>query len=291
MDIEITGTYPIIIDGQEIGSVSVTREGLFWVFVAQSEMLEDILRLSVFGEGSEGYLGVMTPEGGNLRLKKKLSRSGVSGFPTTIEYAGRSGEPNAVPSDSAADEPALQADIAADTVPTGAFSAGDKAEVNDNASADEKYSPVDVDDDDTPPAAKKENDSAGAQEHYNPVDVEDDSMSDNDSSSMIEKRVTPQESVMPPPASHVRLQNDLSWRPCALPCSVFSDVTVKMAMGEMKGAMIANEGNYTLLAVPLSLAHEIDQHSIRYFNKTTQIGETTYVVCRIRDGKPYEASR
>ena len=93
MEMELTGSYPIIIDGSQSGKVEITRDGLFWCFCAESERLGDeILRLSVYGDGGEGYLGVMEPEGQKLHLKKKLSRSVLAAFPKVITHGGRQGE-------------------------------------------------------------------------------------------------------------------------------------------------------------------------------------------------------
>lgn len=98
MENELTGCYPIIINGSQRGSLEVTREGLFWCFSAESEKLGDeIVRLSVYGDGGEGYLGVMEPEGEKLHLKKKLSRSVLAAFPKLITHGGRQGEDVMVP--------------------------------------------------------------------------------------------------------------------------------------------------------------------------------------------------
>lgn len=93
MEKELTGNYPIIIDGRETGRISVDREGLFWCFEASSEMCDGIIRLSVYGDGKEGYLGVMEPRGNGLRLRRKLSRAGLTAFPNSITHGGRQGEP------------------------------------------------------------------------------------------------------------------------------------------------------------------------------------------------------
>lgn len=92
MDYELTGCYPIILDGSEKGTVTVNREGLFWHFEAKCEMRDELLRLSVYGGGSEGYLGVLEPLNGELRLTKMLSKNSLAGFPETISYATRAGE-------------------------------------------------------------------------------------------------------------------------------------------------------------------------------------------------------
>lgn len=91
MENEISGTYPIILDGAEVGTLTVTKQGAFWVFEADCQWQAEIVRLSVFGGGQTSYLGIMDPVGNRLRLKKKLSRAAVAGFPQQISHAGRQG--------------------------------------------------------------------------------------------------------------------------------------------------------------------------------------------------------
>lgn len=83
--------YPLIVEGQELGKLNVEKEGLFTVFEAQSRMCDGLLRLSVYGQGQEAYLGLMQPWSGGLYLKRKLSRSQLRGFPEKIEYAAPAG--------------------------------------------------------------------------------------------------------------------------------------------------------------------------------------------------------
>lgn len=83
--------YPIIIEGKETGYISVEEKGIMTEFYARCRDEGRILRLSLFGE-CEGYLGVMTPDGGgNMLLKKRMSRAAMSDFPKQIECAGESG--------------------------------------------------------------------------------------------------------------------------------------------------------------------------------------------------------
>lgn len=96
MEKELSGSYPIVIDDRETGTINVAHEGLFWCFEATSELSGDIVRLSVYGDGGEGYLGVMEPRDGQLRLKKRLSRSAVSSFPCPITHGGRQGSAHRV---------------------------------------------------------------------------------------------------------------------------------------------------------------------------------------------------
>ena len=89
--------YPLILDGREAGEVRVTREGGWTVFEAVCAAVEGIVRISVYGEGREGYLGVLTPDGEGLSLSRRFSRSALSGFPARIEFAARAGMPCEAP--------------------------------------------------------------------------------------------------------------------------------------------------------------------------------------------------
>lgn len=83
--------HPIIIDGNAAGSLTVTEDGLFTVFEATLPGYVELLRLSVYGGGREGYLGVMQPWSGGLYLRRRLSRSELRRMPEVIEYAAPAG--------------------------------------------------------------------------------------------------------------------------------------------------------------------------------------------------------
>ena len=83
---------PIRLDGAVKGTLTVTREGLITLFEARCEDPGRLVRLSVYGGGKEGYLGVMGPERGALSLARRISRTGMSGFPEKIEYAAEAGQ-------------------------------------------------------------------------------------------------------------------------------------------------------------------------------------------------------
>ena len=55
-------TYPVLINGEKKGTLAISREGLTTRFDAKCEDPGTLVRLSVYGGGREGYLGVMTPE-------------------------------------------------------------------------------------------------------------------------------------------------------------------------------------------------------------------------------------
>ena len=90
-------TCPIRLRGETRGTLTVMEEGLATVFSARCEDPGRLVRLSVYGEGREGYLGVMEPENGALVLRRKLTRAAMAGFPEKIEYAAEAGSAAAAP--------------------------------------------------------------------------------------------------------------------------------------------------------------------------------------------------
>lgn len=96
--------YPIIIDGAEAGTLNVTVEGLFTVFEANVQAREGLVRLSVYGGGQEGYLGVMQPWSGGLYLRRRLSRRECAALPREIEYAGLAGAADMVREEAAPEQ-------------------------------------------------------------------------------------------------------------------------------------------------------------------------------------------
>lgn len=84
--------YPVILSGKKCGELTVERQGLFTVFSARCADPGGLVRLSVYGPGGEGYLGVMEPQNGELRLYRRLSRAGAEAFPDSVEYAAEAGK-------------------------------------------------------------------------------------------------------------------------------------------------------------------------------------------------------
>ena len=87
--------YPVYIDGKKAGRLTVCRQGLYTVYSARVEKREGLLRLSVYGQGREGRLGLMQPGDKCLYLERRLSNEAQRGFPRRIEYAAPSGERSA----------------------------------------------------------------------------------------------------------------------------------------------------------------------------------------------------
>lgn len=90
-------TYPVLLCGEKKGTLAVSREGLTTRFDAKCEDPGTLVRLSVYGGGREGYLGVMTPENGVLTLHRRLTRAALAAFPAEIEFAAEAGRKSAAP--------------------------------------------------------------------------------------------------------------------------------------------------------------------------------------------------
>ena len=86
------GVYPVIIDSAVCGKLKVEREGAYTRFTARCPMRAEVIRLSVYGEGREGYLGVPLPEDGEMCLVKRFSPAALRDFPEKIDHCGLAGE-------------------------------------------------------------------------------------------------------------------------------------------------------------------------------------------------------
>ena len=83
--------YPLLIDGERSGSLTVSVDGLFTVFEAAAGPQDTLVRISVYGGGEEGYLGVMQPWSGGLYLRRRFSRGEMRRMTSVIEYAAPAG--------------------------------------------------------------------------------------------------------------------------------------------------------------------------------------------------------
>jgi len=60
--------------------------------VADCVSFGGVIRISVYGGGMEGYLGVPMPVNGRLHLDKRMSPAAMSAFPKEIERCSLAGE-------------------------------------------------------------------------------------------------------------------------------------------------------------------------------------------------------
>ena len=84
--------YPVFEGTEQIGTLTVRREGLYAVFSASLPLLEGLQRLWLCGERKSVCLGVLTPRQGMLRLEKRLSRAACAKLPSPLLCASLSPE-------------------------------------------------------------------------------------------------------------------------------------------------------------------------------------------------------
>lgn len=100
------GSCPVLFEGRECGSLRAYERGCLTVFEAEALDPGGVVRLSVYGGGREGYLGVMLPAGeGRVALRRSLSRSALRSFPERLEYAAPAGAAPSVPEPEPEHEP------------------------------------------------------------------------------------------------------------------------------------------------------------------------------------------
>ena len=85
------GTWPLRLGGKECGSVTASRRGAYTLFTARADWTGGLTRISLYGGGREGVLGVLAPDGEGVSLRRTLSRSELAAFPAEPEYAAESG--------------------------------------------------------------------------------------------------------------------------------------------------------------------------------------------------------
>ncbi len=85
--------FPILDNGTRIGTLTVTREGLYTRFAAEIPAREGLQRLWLCSEQAAACLGLFTPEGDRLRLCRRLSRAELRALPAPLCYAALTAPP------------------------------------------------------------------------------------------------------------------------------------------------------------------------------------------------------
>ena len=86
---------PIYNGTERVGTLSVRREGLYAVFRAELPLRDGLQRLWLCGEEESFCLGVLQPQGGRLRLEKRLSRAACAALPRPLLRASLQNAPPA----------------------------------------------------------------------------------------------------------------------------------------------------------------------------------------------------
>lgn len=280
MELELSGCYPIILDGEDTGQVSVSREGLFWRFEARCKMREELLRLSVYGQGAEGYLGVMEPVDGELWLSKKLSRNGLSGFPPVISYATRAGETPPMLAISEGAEEAPHSEGAEELPRSEAedFPRNARETLPTESEAPPCTESFGLPRGEAPPQTHGDTEALpqGDAGSNSPQEAESEAVADED---------LPPEDDKPPPAAHsppLLKSRANEWRHCPLPCSLFSDMGAKFVCAGISGAFMRDAEGGIILAVPEDTAAALPENNILIFSETEIIWGRRYALATVK---------
>ena len=89
--------FPIYIDDREAGLLRMEKCGPYTVFRGEMEDVGRLVRLFLYGEKGDMYLGIPEPEEGKLVLLRRMTAWEMRAFPKKAEYAAerrrRRGEP------------------------------------------------------------------------------------------------------------------------------------------------------------------------------------------------------
>ena len=83
---------PIYIDGKQAGTLTVRRDGDGALVEAVLGDVGRVVRLTVYGDGAY-YLGIPVPEGGGMRLTRRLGPGELRRFPAEPAYAAEARMP------------------------------------------------------------------------------------------------------------------------------------------------------------------------------------------------------
>lgn len=79
--------YPVYISGERAGTLSISTEGIRTRISARCAYRSGLIRLSLFGCGKSFYIGLLEPDGKELKLERSFSRAQLRELPAHIEYA------------------------------------------------------------------------------------------------------------------------------------------------------------------------------------------------------------
>ncbi len=69
------GSYDITFNGRGVGKLKVQSQGLMTVFSGETTHIDGLCRLAVISEGKTVHLGVLSPSGKGLHIKKSYTKN------------------------------------------------------------------------------------------------------------------------------------------------------------------------------------------------------------------------
>lgn len=283
----ITGDFPVSADGRNVGSVHIAQNGSLLVFdCACTYHSQDIVRLAAVCKGTYVPLGVMAPEAGLLRLKKGYTKNALasigyddSRYPEAVSfYLIRSGDIfSATELMESAPVPQIEDDSETPAEPT----------APDNASEAilSAYAPEPI----------VYNDFPEPTDYYFEPEAEDntdDTEPATTAQEPVPEPVLQQADIQP---THTQAEQRAAysdgtpaalngWLPTPNPGSLFDDAGVQEACTDIQNALIKEQEDCVLLAVPVSQTEPFPMMPVFCFGSSERIGEQDCIIFKIRNG-------
>ncbi len=288
-----TGEFPVLSGGQNVGSVSVSQNGLMTVFDSGCDYESpDVLRLAAVCDGRYVALGVMMPDkAGALRLKKSYSKNGLAeiGFSGPVSYhlvrqgdvfkenatspkpaENRTSTPTAVrpvrrPSASSHDmkpesQPAEEQRAPSFTLPA---AHAQMQPLHRTQPQMQPQSPVQT------PAEKQ---LQATEEKITPATPG----SEQHASDKVKEEEAP---------SDLKPTGVDGWVPADDPRALFRDGEFAEICRDVKNALTKQSGDTVLLAVPVSPDEPFTMMPVFCFGDSGKIGGRDYIIFKIKNGK------
>lgn len=265
------GEYSIYAGSAEIGTLSVTQNGLMTVLRCESGAVSDeILRLAAVTERGAVPLGVMMPEGDVLRFQKSYSKNsmaqlglqGVTGFILVTPkgpYAPEGFENQA----QAAEE------NASDLPPLGGEEMTENPAENPAENLAEENPSLPWENTENLPEVAGENVPAPPE---TPAEIKAEEKDG-------------EEAAQKPDETAAQVQGGDGWEPVSDPGALFTDRDIAAVCEQVRGAFSLKRGDLTMLAVPVRGDEPFPMMPIFCFGHNQTIAGREYVVFKIQNGK------
>lgn len=259
-------TYEVLWDGQKAGTVHVYDKGLMRVYESVCAVsTKKILRLCAECSGKRVCIGILAPEGGKLSIRRSFSKNGMreKGLEDTERFVLI----------SEAEELTYTVQEAPSDVPE---------QEPEPCEPEEKWEPV--------PERDLE-DVAMETPEMTVQDTEVEAVESVDEPASAEavyafpgtQEQEPEADQEPVLAS----EPDISpWRIAENPAELFSDEELKHACENISGALIMDDGQRTLLAVPVVTGKPFPMMPVFCLGCAENIAGREYIVFRIEEGRP-----
>ena len=253
----LIGVHAVYRDGVDIGTLTITQGGNMTVFdLSCGYSSGDVLRLAGVSGGNYVNIGVVTPEGGRLRLRKGYSKNMLAALalePDAGFFLILKGEKYVNKNVSMSVRVELQAaapEEATESIPA------NEAEIICEEAPEE-----------FPEDAPEEIPDAGEDITEDHEQMQDGAGESEESGSWSFETVSAE-----------------SWRPISDPSVLFNDGDIASACRNVRGALTMEKEGVTLLAIPAAPEEPFPLMPVFCFGDSVRIGGVEYIVFKSRNG-------